>query len=162
MDLDVPSLFQNRRTVEEDPRFQKAWDGMRILCAHEAVEVTPEVWLLLLHVSTGCAFHLRLCKTRDLQRKPKSHGHFDVCAIDINASWLSASMATLHLNSTPYHLHGWCQAERQWALHLPLCPDTFRYYMQEMCFSRKAGYFRNCCNAIEWRLLILSLGPSWL
>ena len=24
MDPDVPSLFQNRRTVEEDPRFQKA------------------------------------------------------------------------------------------------------------------------------------------
>ena len=56
-------------------------------------------------------------------------------------------------NSTPYHLRGWCQAERQWTLHLPLCPDTFRY-MQEMCFSRKARCFRNCCNAIEWSLLI--------
>ena len=36
----------------------------------------------------------------------KCHGQFDICARDINASWLSASMATLHLNSTPCHLHG--------------------------------------------------------
>ena len=92
----------------------------------------------------------------------KQTASLDVYAIDINATWLSASIATCHLNSTPDHLGGWCQAERHRTLYVPLCPDTFRYYMQEMRFSRKAGYFRNCCNAIEWRMLILSLGPTWL
>ena len=65
MDPDAPSLFQNRRMVEEDPWFYKAWDGMHILYSHEAV------WPSLLHVSKECAFHLRLCKTSDLLRKPK-------------------------------------------------------------------------------------------
>ena len=88
-----------------------------------------------------------------LRSWPESHGHFDA-AININAKLGCFRGHIAQKNSTPYHLRGWCQAERQWTLHLPLCPDTFRYYMQEMCFSRKARCFRNCCNAIERSLLI--------
>ena len=51
--LDYVSLFQFRRTPEEDGWFYKALDGMHILYSHEAVEVTLLVDLTPEHLKSA-------------------------------------------------------------------------------------------------------------
>ena len=172
MDLDVPSLFQNRRVKIpglESLRWHAQWSsGHHTSGRHKKCD-----FYYINIINTGCL----------LQRKPKSQEHLKMksaseilaffetdsqpwCLCHRHQRYLAVcfySHIPLELNTIPSrNLSGWCQAERHRTLYVPLCPDTFRYYMQEMRFSRKAGYFRNCCNAIEWRMLILSLGPTWL
>ena len=89
------SRFQNCRTGEEALLLYKVGDGMHILCAHEAVDVTLLVDTKSIekcdfdYISAGCLF----------QRAPKSYRwHFlEVLAF----LWSRQPMATLYLNSTP-------------------------------------------------------------
>ena len=122
--LDYVSLFQFRRTPEEDGWFYKALDGMHILYSHEAVEVT-----LLTDLTPE---HLKSAR--------------EVWAFsEAESLVVLMSIAMLKLNATPHHLRGWCQAEKQWALLrglllagcVPLCPDAFKQLMQEMRFTHR-------------------------
>ena len=122
--LDYVSLFQFRRTPEEDRWFYKALDRMHILYSHEAVEVT-----LLIDLTPE---HLKSAR--------------EVWAFsEAESLVVSMSIAMLKLNATPHHLRGWCQAEKQWALLrglllagcVPLCPDAFKQLMQEMVFTHR-------------------------
>ena len=122
--LDYVSLFQFRRTPEEDGWFYKALDRMHILYSHEAVEVT-----LLTDLTPE---HLKSAR--------------EVWAFsEAESLVVLMSIAILRLNATPHHLRGWCQAEKQWALLrglllagcVPLCPDVFKQLMQEMRFTHR-------------------------
>ena len=122
--LDYVSLFQFRRTPEEDRWFYKALEGMHILYAHEAVEVTILVDLTPEHLKSA----------REVWAFSEAEGLV-----------VLMSIAMLRLNATPHHLRGWCQAEKQWALLrglllagcVPLCPDAFKQLMQEMRFTHR-------------------------
>ena len=122
--LDYVSLFQFRRTPEEDGWFYKALDKMHILYSHEAVEVALLTDLTPEHLKSAC----------------------EVWAFsEAESLVVLMSIAILKLNATPHHLRGWCQAEKQWALLrglllagcVPLCPDVFRELMQEMRFTHR-------------------------
>ena len=122
--LDYVSLFQFRRTPEEDDWFYKALDRMHILYSHEAVEVTLLVDLTPEHLKSASEVSA-FCEADSLV--------------------VRMSIARLRLNSTPYHLRGWCQAERQWAFLrglllagcVPLTPEAFRYIMQGLRFTHR-------------------------
>ena len=122
--LDYVSLFQFRRTAEEDDWFYRALDGMHILYAHEAIEVTILVDLTPEHLKSAREVWA-FSEAEDLV--------------------ILMSIAMLRLNATPHHLRGWCQAEKQWALLrglllagcVPLCPDAFKQLMQEMRFTHR-------------------------
>ena len=122
--LDYVSLFQFRRTPEEDHWFYKALDRMHILYSHEAVEVTFLVDLTPEHLKSASEV-LAFCEEDSLV--------------------VLMSIATLRLNSTPYRLRGWCQAEKQWAFLrglllagcVPLSPEAFRRFMAGMRFTYK-------------------------
>ena len=122
--VDYVSLFQFRRTAEEDRWFYKALDGMHILYAHEAVEVT-----LL----------------EDLTPEHLKSAHEVLAFSEAESLVVLMCIATLRLNSTPHHLRGWCQAEKQWALLrglllagcVPLIPEVFRDFMEGMRFTHR-------------------------
>ena len=122
--LDYVSLFQFRRTPEEDRWFHKAMDRMHILYSHEAVEVTLLADLTPEHLKSASDV-LAFCEADSLV--------------------VLMSIATLRLNPTPYHLRGWCQAEKQWAFLrglllagcVPLTPQAFRYFMQALRFTHR-------------------------
>ena len=122
--LDYVSLFQFRRTPEEDHWFYKALDRMHVLYSHEAVEVTFLIDLTPEHCKSASEV-LAFCEADSLV--------------------VLMSIASLRLNFTPYHLRGWCQAEKQWALLrglllagcVPLSPQAFRQFMQGLRFTHR-------------------------
>ena len=122
--LDYVSLFQFRRTPEEDHWFYKALDRMHVLYSHEAVEVTFLIDLTPEHCKSASEV-LAFCEADSLV--------------------VLMSIASLQLNFTPYHLRGWCQAEKQWALLrglllagcVPLSPQAFRQFMQGLRFTHR-------------------------
>ena len=142
--LDYVSLFQFRRTPEEDRWFYKALDRMHILYSHEAVEVTFLVDLTPEHFKSASEV-LAFCEADSLV--------------------VLMSIARLRLNFTPYHLRGWCQAEKQWAFLrglllagcVPLSPEAFRYFMEGMRFTHRnlgiEGESRQTLKAFEFPLL---------
>ena len=82
----VMSLFQFRRTPEEDRWFKNALDGMHILYSHEAVEVTLLVDLTPEHLKSA--------------REVWAFSEAESLVVLM-------SIAMLKLNATPHHLR-WC------------------------------------------------------
>ena len=123
--LDYVSLFQFRRTPVEDHWFYKALDRMHLIYSHEVVDVTFLVDLTPEHLKSA----------REV-----------LAFSEAESLVVLMSIATLRLNPTPYHLRGWCQAEKQWAFLrglllagcVPLSPEAFRYFMEGMRFTHRS------------------------
>ena len=92
-DQGARSRFQNCRTGEEALSLYKVWDGMHILCAHEAVDITllVEVWLRLhqrwLFASESAKiFQVALFGSLGLSLMQTAYGHivfkFDTAYVD--------------------------------------------------------------------------------
>ena len=122
--LDYVSLFQFRRTPVEDSWFYKALDRMHLIYSHEAVSVTLLEDLTPEHLKSAS----------------------EVLAFsEAESLVVLMSIAMLRLNSTPYRLRGWCQAEKQWAFLrglllagcVPLSPEAFRQLMEGMRFTHR-------------------------
>lgn len=116
---DYTSLYQyGERTELQEHLFRQALDHMHTLYAHEAVkvhildELTPATWK---HQGSIQAYSER------------------------GRAVLAMSIDQLKLNTTPYMLRGWCQAEMQWASlrislerSFPLPPELFRKRVDEL------------------------------
>ena len=143
--LDYVSLFQFRRTPVEDRWFHKALERMHILYCHEAVNVTLLEDLTPEHLKSAS----------------------EVLAFsEAESLVVLMSIAMLRLNSTPYRLRGWCQAEKQWAFLrglllagcVPLSPEAFRQLMEGMRFTHRNLGMEKVNPGKIWKHLS---SPSW-
>ena len=122
--VDFLSLYQYKRSAEEDEFFRKGLKRMHWLYTHEIVQVdiltelTPE--------------------------DKKFEGEILVYNATEDQVQLTP-ICELRLNNTPYELRGWCQSESEWSRLrmdvlggcIPTPPDIFRKRMQRMRFTHR-------------------------
>ena len=122
--VDFLSLYQYKRSAEEDEFFRKGLKRMHWLYSHEIVQVdiltelTPE--------------------------DKKFEGEILVYNATEDQVKLTP-ICELRLNNTPYELRGWCQSESEWSRLrmdvlggcIPTPPDIFRKRMQRMRFTHR-------------------------
>ena len=112
--FDFVSLYQfGARTEFEETCFRRALEHMHVMYAHEGVQV-------------------RIVDNLTPDDQKKSGSAVLVYSEDKGAMTMVAA-DKLKINITPYHLRGWCVAERQWASlritlegAVPMSPDLFR------------------------------------
>ena len=118
------SLYQYKRSAEEDEFFRKGLKRMHWLYSHEIVQVdiltelTPE--------------------------DKKFEGEILVYNATEDQVKLTP-ICELRLNNTPYELRGWCQSESEWSRLrmdvlggcVPTPPEIFRKRMQRMRFTHR-------------------------
>ena len=122
--VDFLSLYQYKRSAEEDEFFRKGLKRMHWLYSHEIVQVdiltelTPE--------------------------DKKFEGEILVYNATEDQVKLTP-ICELRLNNTPYELRGWCQSESEWSRLrmdvlggcIPTPPEIFRKRMQRMRFTHR-------------------------
>ena len=118
------SLYQYKRSAEEDEFFRKGLKRMHWLYSHEIVQVDILTEL-----------------TPD---DKKSEG--EILVYNAAEDQMKVTpIRELKLNSTPYELRGWCQSESEWSRLrmdvlggcVPTPPDIFRKRMQRMRFTHR-------------------------
>ncbi|CAL1139465.1 unnamed protein product [Cladocopium goreaui] len=122
--VDFMSLYQYKRSAEEDEFFRKGLKRMHWLYSHEIVQVdiltelTPE--------------------------DKKFEG--EILVYNATEDQVKVTpICELRLNNTPYELRGWCQSESEWSRLrmdvlggcIPTPPDIFRKRMQRMRFTHR-------------------------
>ncbi|CAL1144602.1 unnamed protein product, partial [Cladocopium goreaui] len=122
--VDFMSLYQYKRSAEEDEFFRKGLKRMHWLYSHEIVQVDILTEL-----------------TPD---DKKSEG--EILVYNAAEDQMKVTpIRELKLNSTPYELRGWCQSESEWSRLrmdvlggcVPTPPDIFRKRMQRMRFTHR-------------------------
>ena len=122
--VDFMSLYQYKRSAEEDEFFRKGLKRMHWLYSHEIVQVdiltelTPE--------------------------DKKFEGEILVYNATEDQVKLTP-ICELRLNNTPYELRGWCQSESEWSRlrmdvqggAIPTPPEIFRRRMRQMRFTHR-------------------------
>ena len=122
--VDFMSLYQYKRSAQEDEFFRKGLNRMHWLYSHEIVQVdiltelTPE----------DKKFEGEILVYNAAEEKVKL-----------------TPISELRLNDTPYALRGWCQSESEWSrlrmdVHggaIPTPPEIFRKRMQRMRFTHR-------------------------
>ncbi|CAL1146636.1 unnamed protein product [Cladocopium goreaui] len=122
--VDFLSLYQYKRSAEEDEFFRKGLKRMHWLYSHEIVQVdiltelTPE--------------------------DKKFEG--EILVYNATEDQVKVTpICELRLNNTPYELRGWCQSESEWSRLrmdvlggcIPTPPEIFRKRMQRMRFTHR-------------------------
>ena len=122
--VDFMSLYQYKRSAEEDEFFRKGLKRMHWLYSHEIVQV--DILTELTPEDKKFEGEILVYNAAEDQMK-------------------ETPIRELKLNSTPYELRGWCQSESEWSRLrmdvlggcVPTPPEIFRKRMQRMRFTHR-------------------------